>query len=305
MMDTEIKDIYSRLVLSNIKDAIKRNYICLNNELNTELVDDVILKDITSIFNDVIENKKINHKEVIDEVFSNNSNIMVSFMLYYTALYFDNLILLKELLKKGFYTNSSINKVDLYALDNRLSSKFELYAYVKMIINYNDLVKNFYQSLDNNNDDKDIIEKFCFIVKNRPTLLEEIKKNDWHGPYRFLKKENLLVYDTDVIMNSSLKQLDILDSTSWLDETSKERLLNLVKKHNFDYQMVHWRELFRVYTDDEILRFNEKQLEQIWRVFIHSPYYAKFLDNKRIEDLSEKEIKKLRKILNNKTRDVK
>ena len=301
-METDYKDIYSRLILSNIKSYIKDNNIYLNNKEKMEKVDKIILKDIIKIFNDIIGTNKLNHKEKLNELFNSN-DIIVLFMLEYTALYYDNLDLLKELLESGFYTNSTVKNNKLYALDNRLSNNFELVEYIKLVTNYNDLLSYFYNSLTNDFDDNEIIEKLCYIIKNKPNLLDELNTFNL-TPIYFLNKKNLLSYDTNLIMNSTANQLDILNNLN-CDEKTKKRILNLIENYNFNYQIIYWEKFFKLYTDKEILNLNKKQIKQICFTLAGiNNANIKFIENKKVDDWNLKDIKKLRKKLDKRTRNL-
>lgn len=144
-------NIYILKTLDEIKDTIKIN-IKLDKEKEEE-----IDKKMSVVLNDLINANFKNFQKdsednliytllPIDNELKNNT-VRLSLVLYYTALYYDNVDLLHDLLKEkiGFEGNWYIN---LQYLDKSISSKFERKKYIEMIKTCGNIFKNFAISIE-------------------------------------------------------------------------------------------------------------------------------------------------------------
>lgn len=121
-------DVYVLKTLNEIKNSVKRN-IKLDDE-RAEEIDKKMTLILKDLINANFKNLQMDPKgnliytflPIVDE--QENKKVRLSLVLYYTALYYDNVELLHELLREdiNFNYNYSIN---LQYLDKTISSKFE------------------------------------------------------------------------------------------------------------------------------------------------------------------------------------
>lgn len=111
---TDFIDVYVLKTLNEIKDTVTRN-IKLNKEKEDE-IDKKMLLVLKDLINANFKELQVDEKE--------NEKVRLSLVLYYIALYYDNVDLLHNLLKEnvmfdeGWYINHQY-------LDKSISSKFE------------------------------------------------------------------------------------------------------------------------------------------------------------------------------------
>ena len=75
------------------------------------------------------------------------NRIFITLMLYYTALYNENMELLNRLLEKEFYFGTNRNELNLFVLDKRISRQFNIDLYIDLIKNQTAMFKVFYASI--------------------------------------------------------------------------------------------------------------------------------------------------------------
>ena len=145
-------DIYILKTLNEIKGTIKCN-IKLDKEKEEEvdkkmaiILTDLINANFKNLQKDPNGNLIYTLLPIVDK--EENKKIRLSLVLYYTALYYDNVDLLRDLLKEkiGFEGNWHIN---LQYLDKSISSKFERKKYIEMIKTCGYIFRNFAKSIEN------------------------------------------------------------------------------------------------------------------------------------------------------------
>lgn len=158
-------NVYVLETLSKIKDMIKGN-IKLEKDKEEEidrkmsaLLSDLINVNFKSVEKNTIGNLIYTLLPIIDK--KDNNKIQLSLALYYTALYYDNVDLLRDLLKEkigfeGYYQY----------LDKSISSKFEKKKYIEMIKTCGYIFINFTKSIENLTEEEreQYIQRFAKLI---------------------------------------------------------------------------------------------------------------------------------------------
>ena len=285
-MGEDIKRVRAEMYLGKIKAIVKSRKIKLDDEKIIKDVDKKMIEVIREvIFN---ENREINKKD--EEIKKDyDLNTMKTLVLYYTALYFDNLELLSGLLESGFYgDDEEIEYIVLYPLDKRLSSKFDTNKYVNYINNHSSIFHYFYNSLSFQDVDKAsdyaAIRKFSEIINTNPDILIKIEQcdNDRHECVKnFLTKENINFIGTDILINANFDQIRML-SYDFESKEHKKRMINLVAKYKYDVDLKDWDDVFEIFSDNEIKNINKKLAKDVCNLLYRLKYSLFYNSDKRI-----------------------
>lgn len=256
-------NIYVLETLNEIKGAINCN-IKLDKEKEAEIDRkmSIVLKDlINANFKNLQKDPKGNLiytlLPIVDE-FENNK-VRLSLVLYYTALYYDNVDLLHDLLKEniGFDERWHIN---LQYLDKSISSKFERKKYIEMIKNCGYIFRNFAKSIENSTEKEreQYIQRFVKLINLKyDSICNIIKKKQYYERDRLehlLEKENLDTFTDETYIQATEEQLKLINY-SYADNCSKEtrdRLNNLMQTKGFSNQLSDLELMMKLYTDEEL-----------------------------------------------------
>lgn len=254
-------NIYVLKTLNEIKNTIKRN-IKLDKEKETEIDSkmSIVLKDLINA------NSKNFQKDpngnliytllpIVDE--KENKKIRLSLVLYYTALYYDNVDLLHDLLKEdiGFDKQFYIN---LQYLDKSISSKFERERYIEMIKTCGYIFRNFAKSIESLTEEEreKYIQRFVKLINLKYDLVKNIlNKKTWYYELEDLfNKQNLDTFTDKTYEQATEKQLRLIDS-SYRNNYSKEtcdRLNNLMQTKGFSNHLSDLDLMMTLYTDEKL-----------------------------------------------------
>ena len=255
-MNNNYKKIYSKKIFDNVKYEIGKNRVMLHGEKEKE-VDAKLL----NIINGLIDKEKItlnNDEEA-------NKEIICSLMLYYTALYNDNVNLLNELLERNYDFN--VDEPKLFVLDKRISSHFDRDLYFYFLEYQATLFKKFYYSLGDfeiNVSDEESISDFCSILNKNPQVAYSEEKN-YCGENiisNLLTKKTLACFDQDTILNATEKQKrNIISRVGYFEYNNDDVLKRVIKlmKYNdfFVYLTNPWSDVFEQFTDEELIKINQ------------------------------------------------
>ncbi len=258
-------DVYVLKTLNEIKNSVKRNI-----KLDDERVEEID-KKMTLILKDLInanfKNLQMDPKgnliytflPIVDE--QENKKVRLSLVLYYTALYYDNVELLHELLREdiNFNYNYSIN---LQYLDKTISSKFERKKYIEMIKICGFIFRNFANSIKNlpEEEREKYIQRFTKLMNIKYELIYEVlkpKKGYYWSRERFesiFNKNNLDTFTDETYINATEEQLDFINSCkseSYKKETC-ERLNHLMQTKGFSNYLFNFDLMMRLYTDEQL-----------------------------------------------------
>ena len=242
----EFIDIYVLKTLNEIKRDVKWEI-----DLDKEKEEDVdrkmslVLKDlINANFKNLQMDPKGNliytFLPIVDE--QENKKVRMSLALYYTALYYDNVELLQDLLKENinFKRDYTIN---LQYLDKTISSKFERKKYVEMIKICGDIFRNFVVSIKNLSDEEreKYIQRFVKLMNIkfeliRNSILSRATNYYDRNQYELIfNKNNLDTFTDETYIKATKEQLNFINSceSNCYKKETCERLNNLMQTRNF------------------------------------------------------------------------
>ena len=251
---------YINQILGEIKERINRK-INLDSE-KTEEVD----KKMFAIIEDIIA-KLINFNEshsnfdekIVSNVFEkikekDFEKIRIFMELYYVALYYDNVELLKIMLKDGVKLSDNFQY-----LNKSISSNFEMTEYTEMIKKCGFLFKRFGESIEFLTAKEKIkyIERFVKVIKVKWNLICEIvDKKDFcmlNLEYLFCKK-NLDKFDEETYYFATIEQLYMISSYHLIkfSDDTKRRLNQLMQSQKITCYLYNLELMMQLYNDEEL-----------------------------------------------------
>lgn len=257
-------DIYVLKTINEIKNSVTRN-INLNKEREEE-IDKKMYLVLKDLINPNFKNLQIDPKgnmiytflPIIDE--NENAKVRLSLVLYYTALYYDNVDLLNDLLREDISFNY-YGSINLQYLDKSISSKFERKKYIEMIKTCGYIFKNFVRSIKKlSEQEKEIyINRFVKLITTKYDLICEVlsKKNDYCSNEKLeyiFEKENLDTFTDETYDKATEKQLNLINrcqAKRYSKETC-DRLNNLMQKKDFSNFLCNFDLMMRLYTDEQL-----------------------------------------------------
>ena len=316
-------DVYAKTYLNEIKERIKQNQITLSGERETE-TDEYMVEVIKSLCIKPRHNLDDKEKFVLrllpTDSKEDTERIFITLMLYYTAVYNENIELLNKFLEAGFSFGYRSSNLDLFVLDKRISSQFNTNFYINLIKEQISLFKEFYLSLKDNepiykSSDPDnpveelsideVIQKFANILKQNPNVA--ISKNKYYRnkPYEFsrlLTKTSINYFDEDIILNASEEQkqniINHAEFSMFLTKQSVARLTTLMIDSNFSIDIEdHWNEVLEELSDYELIKINELDKDIFRDVHLDISHQI-YIEKKNIKNTPELFIQKVREELN-------
>ena len=205
-------------------------------------------------------------------------NIKDSFIQYYVALCYDNVELLKKLLDNDFKFKNSY-RYDLYVLDNKISSNFDIEEYLELIKDNKEVFENFYISLYKvNNEDfteiRDYILKFTNIIKKKQ------RNNKLDMVDYFLTCNILDDFTEEQILGFSSEQQKIL--VGYSDSDVFKLVKELILKYDYSKDLIFWDQYYKYFDIEEILQLSDTDIKVYSRLFSSGTHgyenYYKLLD---------------------------
>lgn len=281
-MDKFFKDIYSRDILNEVKKIVVNNSIDINGYKEKEvdekiltIIDDLCIKDADNEKEDTYNLKTLFGFE------NDNTRIINVLVLYYVALYFDNVDLLKFLIENDFDFNYKTfhNGFNLFVLDNAIPSNFSFKEYYDLLKDNLEVFRNFYNSLkgDYGISNEDAIEEFVRIIKNNPNIAKLNNNSVFNVAEDFLNKEVLSRFKEDTIVNLNDQQKSIIDrkfghSNMYMQE--KDIIQDLIENYNYSHNLIYWQEFLRDFDLKDILNFDNDKVNVIRAIYSNArlPY---------------------------------
>lgn len=188
-----------------------------------------------------------------------NNKIRCSLVLYYTALYFDNVKLLNRMLQEEVNFGDILNDLNLYVLDKDISSKFEENEYIEIVKDCIVVFNGFYQTTkDLSSEEREkYITRFVNILKARHKDLTP--NGSSHDYYSLFDKKRLDIYEDDSYLNASKKQLNIIANSNTChikNEDTIRRLNNLIQTTDFNHHYWNTDLMFSLFSDDELFNMD-------------------------------------------------
>lgn len=254
-------DVYVLKTLNEIKDDVKNNIkLDKNKEEETDKKMSLVLKDL---INSNFKNLQMDPKgdmiytflPIVDK--KENKKVRLSLVLYYTALYYDNVDLLRDLLKEDIRF-SNVIIINLQYLDKSISSKFAKEKYIEMIKTCGYMFRNFAKSVENLSEEEreNYIRRFEKLISFKYDLICDILSKD--RSYDVLGdifvKENLDIFTDETYKQATAKQLEMINYCH-RQRCSKEtcdRLNNLMQTKGFSNYLCNFDLMMILYTDEQI-----------------------------------------------------
>lgn len=187
-----------------------------------------------------------------------NDKIRRTLILYYTALYNDNVELLNKMLKEEIDFGYQLHDLKLYYLDKDITSKFGEEEYFQVIKDCGYLFRFFNittRKLQKDEREKYII-KFTNILKTRQ---QDLVSNNGYNFYHLFTKDALDIFEDASYYYSTKEQLQMMsgygaDLINIKNEDTIRRLNDLVQSTAFCQKFMNTDLMFRLFTDEELQR---------------------------------------------------
>lgn len=260
-------DIYVLKTLSEIKCEVKQE-IKLESELENQtdekmklVLKDLINANFKNLQMDPQGNLIYTLLPIVDE--RENKKVRNLLVLYYTALYYDNVDLLQQMLAANvqFELNNSLR---LQYLDKFISSKFDTTDYIENIKKFGETFANFVTSIKNLSDEEKekYSQKFLSLFKLKYREMCEIQeKNKNYSRYELkdlFVKSNLDTFEYDTYKCADNKQLELINfcGGSKYNETTIARLNHLIQTTNYSNKLIDFDLLTSIFSDDELAKLD-------------------------------------------------
>ena len=260
-------DVYVLGTLKEIKNKVKQN-IKLKSELEKQTDEKMklVLKDL---INSNFKNLQINTQgnliytllPIVDE--RENKKVRTSLVLYYTALYYDNVDLLQQMLDANvkFEKNYLLR---LQYLDKSISSKFDTKDYIEKIKRFGEIFVNFDKSIKNLSDEEKekYSQKFSSLFKLK--YREMCKRQKEYKGYSEYMLENLFVkgnldtFEYNTYKYADNKQLELINFCNGhqYNEATTAKLNYLIQNTNFSNRLEDFDLMTSIYSDYELAKLD-------------------------------------------------
>lgn len=295
-MEESYLDILSKNILNEVKVYIRHNNVFLDKEKESKIDKKMIevIKGIVLTDKDNIFEKK---QDEVDKKKEINSNIMPSLLLYYVALYNDNLDLLHKLLDSEFnFGNYKYREMKLFVLDKNISSKFDSAEYIELLKNNIAIFENFYRSIIFNKnkeyDLNEVVEKFSNLIKKDKNIAnnKQSNKNEYE---RLLKVDVLTNFTEEEILKLNNAQKYILNNFEDKKDNESNLKLDLIKNHNYSKRIIRWSRFVKHFTKEEILNLSDEEINLVENLCLSTGDYE---NSHKIEEIAINKFKQIKKI---------
>lgn len=260
-------DVYILKTLNEIKNSVTQNInLKLEKEKETDEKMKLVLKDlINASFKNLQRDPKGNLiytlLPIVDE--RENNKVRTSLVLYYTALYYDNVDLLQQILAANVsFENGYL--LALQYLDKAISSKFITKDYIEYIKRFGSMFVNFSRSIKNlSNEEKEkYTQRFSSLFKLKYEELCEVQK-EYKGYSRYelenlFVKGNLDTFEDNAYRYADNKQLELINfcnGKQYKDET-KTRLNHLIQNTSFSKHLCNFDLMMSLFSDEELSKLD-------------------------------------------------
>lgn len=311
-------DVYIEQILREIRNifekkiTVQSNRDCLNLCRNPfEKADKEmrrVLKGLLYPNNNDIYNGKVFDNNFLalqeGDTVAARKKLRCSLVLYYTALYFDNVDLLVKLIQENVYFGEEPDSLRLHYLDRSVSNLFNHEKYAETIKRASGFFGQCYQSVSRENYSKrrEYLAKFARIIEKRkdlsyqndrgeflnshPSLISKNYKKeakDYYNDRNIFTKDTLDIFDEETYMKASTDQLKIVFGNvrgGFRDSKNISRLNRLVVDKGYCNPSVWFGEcLFDLFDDDELLKLSYKAAENFYCA------YRECTDLERVKNL--------------------
>ena len=255
-------DVYARSILNEIKSIVERTKVSLKNPKET---DRIMLEEIKKIYG---KNGNSQFDASTQKKEEDNIKLKSLLAIYYAAIDNDNLQLLKKLQERRYSFFDNYHYLELFALDNKLSSKFDEDEYVNLLLNKKEVFRTFINSLNKNvMDENECINEFAKILKANPNIAdynnEDIRRCSESKMLNILTASNIAHFGSKFILETTYEQRkNILNRLhfNYEDNEKYERIKKLITNPSFNllsfdlYTVMGPNSLLNNFTDEEIIK---------------------------------------------------
>ena len=264
---TDFIDVYILRTLNEIKNSVKQN-INLKPEKENEtdekmkfVLKDLINANFKNLQRDPQGNLIYTLLPIVDS--RENEKVRTSLVLYYTALYYDNVDLLQQMLASDVsFTNGYL--LSLQYLDKRISSKFHTKDYIDYIKRFGKIFIKFAWSIKNLPDEEQekYAQRFSSLFKLKYEELCEVgKKYNRYSTYdleNLFVKGNLDTFEYNSYRYADNKQLELIhfcNGKQYNDET-KRRLNHLIQNTSFSKRLCDFDLMITLFSDEDLSKLD-------------------------------------------------
>lgn len=260
-------DVYVIKTLNEIKNTVKQS-IKLKPALEKEtdekmklVLKDLINANFKNLQRDPQGNLIYTLLPIVDE--RENKKVRTSLVLYYTALYYDNVALLQQMLSSNVQFEPGYLLILQY-LDKTISSKFHTYEYIEYIKRFGQIFENFARSIQNLSDEEreKYVQRFSSLFQLKYDDMCEAQK-EYKGYSRYnleylFTKGNLDTFEYNTYRYADAKQLELINFCNGrkYNEDTKVRLNNLIQNTSFSNQLCDFDLMMSIYSDDELAKLD-------------------------------------------------
>lgn len=272
MNEIDFKDIYIDGILKELKDDIGKQIDIENAGANTiNYSKDKFLEadqKMRKVLSDILsyrdggelENFNYNFLLLIPENQIDAKKRLRNYLiLYYTALFFNNVKLLQRLIRETVCFDLNSDYLRLELLDSKITSLFEEDEYIALIKKKPNVLSVIYHSTMEKNyyDKRKYFKKFADIIKVRKDLVENVSQDVW-------RKEVLDTYDEETYLKASIEQLNVIMTCNYNfnDEKLKKRANRLIQETDFGKDFLFYvgdlKKLLVRFTDEELKNMDKE-----------------------------------------------
>lgn len=261
-------DVYVLRTLNEIKNTVKQN-IVLQPEQEKEtdekmklVLEDLINANFKNLQRDPQGNLIYTLLPIVDK--RENEKVRTSLVLYYTALYYDNIDLLQQMIASDVsFTNGYF--LSLQYLDKTISSKFYPKDYIEYIKKFGNMFVNFARSIKKLPDEEQekYAQRFSSLFKLKYEELCEARKESkkFSTSYdleNLFVKGNLDTFEYNSYRYADNKQLGLIhfcNGKQYNDET-KKRLNHLIQNTSFSKRLCDFDLMIALFSDEELSKLD-------------------------------------------------
>ena len=218
---------------------------------------------------------------------NNNSN-KCHYLILYTALYFDNLSILKLLNDNNFSLGIYPSNLSLYLLDNSFTKFFTKDSYLPFITRYKPYFHSFFLSIKDLPpiDKENYIKRFIHLVTFLDNTLKQLESNHYNLINSLFTKKALDTFSDTAYFKASIYQLTNIIAPLEMtpNKNTIKRLNNLITTTNFSMFCHNYDLMFELFSDEELLNMstspeyfftkalnNKLDLTRVIYVYRHNP----------------------------------
>lgn len=304
-IEYSFEEIFIERILNDIKKHVKRKISlddtekqgCLNIPTNKRVKNaDEKMREILRhlLVNTNNEENPVKFKYNFLMFLDGNADLakekfVSTMVMYYTALYYDSLDLLKELFKREIISCDKLATLPLFSLDKEgFADLFEKEQYFKFILEKDQLLSSLYHSITDltNIEKKKYCDKFSRILSKRNDILngEQISKA--------FTKEVIDTFDDNDYLNATLdqyKSLFIIPRPVLEDEGILKKVKWLINNSDFANQYgANYEVMLEAFTPEELVKYKISAYDSFY--FLTAKRYGSDLNRVKNIYLKNKDI---------------